>query len=361
MNQEDSGFDSAKAEAFAGQLMTALNYGSLCLMASIGHRTGLFDTLRGLPPATAPEIAQAAGMNERYVREWLGAMVTAGVIEVDPTSTHYRLPTEHAAFLTRAAAADNLAVFTQYIAVMGGVEDEIVECFQKGGGVPYEKFPRFHAVMAEDSGQSVLSSLESHILPLVPGLTGRLAEGLEMLDVGCGSGRIINLLAGLYPNSRFTGMDLSLEAIGNARDEAAHRGLQNTEFHIRDLSNFDETAEPESFDFITTFDAIHDQAKPLNVLKGIHRALRPEGVYLMQDIRGSSYVHRNREHPIGTFLYTVSTMHCMTVSLAQGGEGLGAMWGEEKTREHLQEAGFRSVETNQLAHDIQNNWYVVRK
>jgi len=360
-NQENYGFDSAKAEAFAGQLMTALNYGSLCLMASIGHRTGLFDALRERPPATSTEIAQAAGLNERYVREWLGAMVTAGVVEVDPLSTHYRLPAEHAAFLTRAAAADNLAVFTQYIAVMGGVEDEIVECFQKGGGVPYEQFPRFHAVMAEDSGQSVLSSLEAHILPLVPGLTGRLAEGLEMLDVGCGSGRIINLLAGLYPNSRFTGMDLSLEAIGNARGEAAHRGLQNTEFHIRDLSNFDETAEPESFDFITTFDAIHDQAKPLNVLKGIHRALKPKGVYLMQDIRGSSYVHNNLEHPIGTFLYAVSTMHCMTVSLAQGGEGVGAMWGEEMTREYLQKAGFRSVETNQLAHDIQNNWYVVRK
>ena len=360
-NQGNAGFDSAKAEAFAGQLMTALNYGSLCLMASIGHRTGLFDALRGRPPATSTEIAQQAGLNERYVREWLGAMVTAGVVEVDLTSTHYRLPAEHAAFLTRAAAADNLAVFTQYIAVMGGVEDEIVECFQKGGGVSYEQFPRFHAVMAEDSGQSVLSSLEAHILPLVPGLTDRLAKGLHVLDVGCGSGRIINLLAGLYPNSRFTGMDLSLEAIGNARGEAAQRGLRNTEFAIRDLSNFDETAEPESFDFITTFDAIHDQARPLNVLKGIHRALKSEGVYLMQDIRGSSYVHNNLGHPIGTFLYAVSTMHCMTVSLAQGGEGLGAMWGEEKTREYLQEAGFRSIETNQLAHDIQNNWYVVRK
>ncbi|MGH8246675.1 MAG: class I SAM-dependent methyltransferase, partial [Gammaproteobacteria bacterium] len=270
-------------------------------------------------------------------------------------------PAEHAAFLTRAAAADNIAVFTQYIAVMGGVEDEIAECFKKGGGVPYEKFPRFHAVMAEDSGQSVLSSLESHILPLVPRLTDRLAKGILIMDVGCGSGRIINRLAELYPNSRFTGMDLSPQAIGNARGEAAQKGLRNVEFIIRDLSDFDETAEPDAFDFITTFDAIHDQAKPLNVLKGIHRALKADGVYLMQDIRGSSHVYNDIGHPIGTFLYAVSTMHCMTVSLAQGGEGLGAMWGEEKTREYLQKAGFRSIETNQLAHDFQNNWYVVRK
>ncbi|HSH80289.1 MAG TPA: class I SAM-dependent methyltransferase [Herpetosiphonaceae bacterium] len=356
-----SQFDTAKAEAFAGQLLTAINNGTLCLMASIGHRTGLFDAMRGLPPSTSTEIAQAAGLNERYVREWLGAMVTGGIVEVDPTSTYYRLPAEHAAFLTRAAAADNIAVFTQYIAVLGGVEDEIVECFKHGGGVPYERFPRFHAVMAEDSGQSVLSSLESHVLPLVPGLTDRLRQGIDVLDLGCGSGGIINRLATLYPHSRFTGMDLSPEAIAAAQAEAARGGLRNVEFVVRDLSDYDATAEPEAYDFITTFDAIHDQAKPLNILKGICRALKSDGVYLMQDIRGSSYVYDDIGHPLGPFLYGISTMHCMTVSLAQGGEGLGAMWGEEKAREYLHKAGFHSAETHQLAHDFQNNWYVVRK
>jgi len=127
------------------------------------------------------------------------------------------------------------------------------------------------------------------------------------------------------------------------------------------LSDFDVTAEPERFDFITTFDAIHDQARPLSVLRGIYRALKPDGVYLMQDIRASSHVHNNIAHPIGTFLYTISCMHCLTVSLAQGGEGLGAMWGEERALEYLQRAGFRSIETHQLPHDFQNNWYVARK
>jgi 2-polyprenyl-3-methyl-5-hydroxy-6-metoxy-1,4-benzoquinol methylase len=227
--------------------------------------------------------------------------------------------------------------------------------------VPYEKFPRFHEVMAEDSGQSVLSSLESHILPLAPGLTERLAKGIRVLDAGCGRGRILTRLATLYPRSRFVGMDLSREAIGYARDEAAKEGLKNVEFIAVDLGAFDTTAEPDAFDLVTTFDAIHDQAKPLNVLKGIHRTLRPDGVYLMQDISGTSHVHKDIEHPIGTFLYAISCMHCMTVSLAQGGEGLGAMWGEEKTREYLQKAGFRSITTHRLAHDIQNNWYVVTK
>jgi ubiquinone/menaquinone biosynthesis C-methylase UbiE len=215
--------------------------------------------------------------------------------------------------------------------------------------------------MAEDSGLTVLSSLESHVLPLVHGLTDQLAEGIHVLDVGCGSGRAMIRLAQLYPNSRFTGMDLSAEAIANARAGATQKGLRNIEFTQRDLTDFDRTAEPVSFDFVTTFDAVHDQARPLDVLKGIHRTLKADGLYLMQDIRGSSHVHKNIGHPLGTFIYTCSTMHCMTVSLAQGGEGLGAMWGEEKTREYLEKAGFRSIVTHQLAHDIANNWYVVRK
>jgi 2-polyprenyl-3-methyl-5-hydroxy-6-metoxy-1,4-benzoquinol methylase len=353
--------DATKAQAFAGRLLTALNDGALCLMVSVGHRTGLFDVMSQSPPATSEELASRAGLHERYVREWLGAMVTARVVNFDPTTSRFSLPAEHAAFLTRAAVADNMAVFAQYVAVLGEVENDIVECFRQGGGVPYERFRRFHEVMAEDSGQSVLSSLESHILPLVPRLTEQLAKGIRVLDVGCGRGRIMNRLAELYRQSRFMGMDLSADAIRFARDEARHKGLDNSEFMTLDLSTFDETAEPESFDFITTFDAIHDQAKPLNVLIGVHRALKPGGVYLMQDISGTSHVDRDIEHPIGTFLYAISCMHCMTVSLAQGGEGLGAMWGEEKTREYLGRAGFRSITTHRLAHDIQNNWYVVTK
>jgi ubiquinone/menaquinone biosynthesis C-methylase UbiE len=361
MSQTTTDFNSQKAEAFAGDFLNALNHSALCLMTSIGHRAGLFDVLSQMPPATSQEIAARAGLNERYVREWLGAMVTARVIEIDPATNRYTLPKEHAAALTRAAGADNLAAFAQYISLLGNVEDDILECFRTGGGVPYSRYPRFHAVMSEDSGQSVMASLESHVIPLVPGLHDRLQAGIRVLDVGCGWGRIITRLAELYPKSTFVGLDLSEDAIAHARLAAAEKGLRNIEFVAADATDFDQRAEPESFDFITTFDAVHDQAQPLNVLKGIYRALRPDGTYLMQDIKGSSHVHNNLNHPLGTFLYTISCMHCMTVSLAQGGEGLGAMWGEEKTREYLTRAGFRSVEKRELAHDIQNNWYLVCK
>ena len=155
----DPKYDSAKANGFAERLLTTLNDGALCLMISIGHRTGLLDAMRDAAPATSAEIAGKAGLNERYVREWLGAMVTGRIVDVDPATNRFSLPAEHAAFLTRSAGADNIGVFTQYISLLGSVEDDIVECFKKGGGVPYAKFPRFHEVMAEDSGQSVLSSV----------------------------------------------------------------------------------------------------------------------------------------------------------------------------------------------------------
>jgi 2-polyprenyl-3-methyl-5-hydroxy-6-metoxy-1,4-benzoquinol methylase len=298
MAQEESA-DTAKAQAFAERLLTILNDGALCLMISVGHRTGLLDAMRDAAPSSSAEIAARAGLNERYVREWLGAMVTGRIVNIDPARNRFSLPPEHAAFLTRAAGADNIGVFAQYIALLGSVEDEIVECFKKGGGVPYARFPRFQEVMAEDSGQSVLSSLESHIVPLVPGLREKLTSGIHVLDLGCGRGRIINRLAELYPKSRFTGMDLSSEAVLSAWEEAAQKKLRNIEFIVTDLSHFDESAEVESFDLIATFDAIHDQAKPLNVLRGIHRALRSDGVYLMQDIKGSSDIHNNMDHPLG--------------------------------------------------------------
>jgi SAM-dependent methyltransferase len=352
--------DERRAGEFAERMLDMLNSGSLMVMTSVGHRVGLFDALHETGAATSPELAEAAGLQERYVREWLGAMTTGRIVEFDPDTGRYSLPAEHAAWLTRAASPDNLAVEAQWIPTLAIVEDDIVECFRNGGGVPYERYPRFHEVMAEESNQTVLSVLFSHILPLVPGMTERLDEGASLLDLGCGRGRALLLFAERFPSSRFQGYDLSTDAIDHARAEAAERGLGNVSFEQRDLSTFDADAEPEAFAYVTTFDAVHDQARPRAMLGGIRRTLAPDGVYLMQDIQGSSHVHENIDHPGGPLLYMISCMHCMTVSLAQGGEGLGAMWGEQKARDLLAEAGFTSVEVHLLEHDPFNAYFVVR-
>jgi SAM-dependent methyltransferase len=352
--------DAKRSEAFAEQLVGAVNGAATTLMISIGHRTGLFDVLAGAGAVTSAELAEQAGLNERYVREWLGAMTVSRIVELDPPSGTYALPPEHAAWLTRAASPNNIAVTTQWLAVLGQVEDEVVRCFREGGGVPYERFNRFHETMAEESDQTTIAALTEHILPLVPGLAERLEEGIRVADLGCGRGKAILALAERFPRSTFVGLDLSEEAIGWARDRAVELGLDNATFEARDLSTHDRDAEPESFDLVTTFDAVHDQAAPRAMLRGIHRSLRPGGVYLMQDIDGHTHHHENLEHPLGPFGYTISCMHCMTVSLAQGGEGLGAMWGVEKAQELLAEAGFVSVELERLEHDFMNVYVVAR-
>src|SRR5262245_21045969 len=347
--------DQARVEAFGQKMLDTFNGAGLALMTSIGHRTGLFDVMARLPAAGSAAIAREAGLSERYVREWLGAMVTGGVVEYDEKADTYRLPPEHAVSLARGAGPSNAAVTAQWVAVLGTVEDHVVEAFRHGRGVPYSAYHRFHEVMAAESDQTAVAALAEHILPLVPGLTDRLTKGIDVLDVGCGSGRALLRMAELYPASRFAGFDLSEEGIGSARAEAARRGLRNASFQVADVAALGAEGD---YDLVTAFDAIHDQARPDAVLRNIARALRPGGVFLMQDIAAASHLHGNREHPLGPFLYTISCMHCMSVSLANGGPGLGAVWGKELALRMLREAGFRQVRVESLPHDILNYYYV---
>jgi SAM-dependent methyltransferase len=343
---------------FAERLISLLNDGALALMLSIGHRTGLFDVMASLPSATSAQIADAAGLNERYVREWLAAMTTGRIVEHDDALQTFALPAGRAAWLTRAAGPDNLALQAQYVGLLAIVEDQIVDCFRNGGGVPYSEFPKFQALMAEDSRAVLDATLIDMALPLVPGLTERLERGIDVADVGCGSGHAINLMAAAFPRSRFVGFDLSDAGLAVGRTEAQQKGLANVEFQKRDAA---ELGEHERFDFVTTFDAVHDQARPDLLLSGVVAALRPDGVFLCVDIAASSRMADNVDHPMGPFLYTISCMHCMTVSLASDGMGLGTMWGEQKAREMLTTAGFNSIELKRLDGDILNNYYVAAK
>jgi len=343
---------------FPDRLLRTMNEAALALMLSVGHRTGLFDVMAGKPAATSAEIAARAGLDERYVREWLAVMTAGRIADHDDATGSFSLPAGHAAWLTRAAGMNNLATGMQYIGLMATVEDQIVDCFRHGGGVPYSAFPRFQAVMAEDSGAVHDATLVSKTLPLVPGLVDRLRDGIDVADVGCGSGHAANLMAEAFPRSRFTGFDFSDTGLASAGAEAERKGLANVRFEKRDAARLGEVAR---FDFITTFDAVHDQARPDLMLAGIATALRSGGVYLCVDTSSSSKLAENLGHPLATFLYTVSCMHCMTVSLADGGMGLGTMWGEQTARRMLGEAGFTSVEAKRIDGDIVNAYIIASK
>lgn len=356
--QTTPAFDTATAEAFSARVAEMINSSAITLMLSVGHRSGLFDRMASLPPNTSAEIAKSAGLAERYVREWLAVMVVGGIVDYDPDRRTYSLPAEHAASLTRDAALGNMAVAAQFVKLAGSVEDRLLDCFATGAGLPYDAYDGFHHFMAEDSGQTVVAGLFDSILPLVPGLDARLRDGIEALDAGCGRGRALIAMACRYPASRFTGYDLCPDAIEDACAAAAEAGLANVRFEARDLSDFDEQAR---YDFVTTFDAVHDQKDPQALLHSLHRALRPDGVYLMQDIGASAHLENNLDFPMAAFLYTASCTHCTPVSLAQGGEGLGTMWGVETAERMLRMAGFANVQRHRLAHDPLNVWFVSQK
>ncbi|MGP1309511.1 MAG: class I SAM-dependent methyltransferase [Phycisphaerales bacterium] len=350
-------FDEQRANAFAERTMMRVVDSGVTMMTSIGHRTGLFDAMADLPPSTSEQIAAAADLNERYVREWLGCMASAHIVDYDPSTKTYSLPAEHAAFLTRTASPNNIAQVAQFISVLGAVEDKIVDCFHDGGGIGYHCFCRFHDVMADESGQTVVAALEEHLLPLAPDMVEKMRAGCDVLDLGCGKGRAIMAMAEMFPKSRFTGWDFEKPAIDAANAEARERGLKNVTFEVRDA---EKVSEKGAFDVIFTFDSVHDQKRPDVMLANIRRALRPGGVYFMQDIKASSHVEKNRDNPIAPFIYTISCMHCMTVSLSQGGMGLGAAWGRELAEQMLMDAGFDRPEVHELEHDPMNYFYIMR-
>jgi ubiquinone/menaquinone biosynthesis C-methylase UbiE len=349
--------DRSKADIFAERLFQIINDGMLCLLISVGHRTRLFDTMATLPPSTSQEVATAAGLNERYVREWLGGMLAGSLLEYDRDSMRFALPQEHAAFLTRTSGADNMASLTRYVAMLGDVEDEIVECFSRGGGVPYSRYAKVVEVDRENISDAADATLIDVTLPLVPGLVERLQGGIDVADVGCGIGHAINVMARAFPASRFTGYDISQQSLAYGRAEAEAIGLRNARFEDRDAATLDGIP---SFDFITTFDSIHDQADPAAVLRGIALSLNPGGAYLCVDIAASSDVADNATHPAGPLLYTYSTMHCMPVSLALNGAGLGSVWGEQLALRMLAEAGFSDVDSRRVDGDIINNYYICK-
>ena len=349
-------FDDSKAEAFASKLLGALNNSALVLMTSIGHRTGLFDHLANMSPCTSGSLAAEAGLAERYVREWLAVMVTSGVVDYQPATKSYHLPAEHAAFVTRSSPT-NMAVTAQFLGVTAGVEDEIIARFQDGKGLHYHHYGRFHDVMAEESNQNFSGALIQHVLPLVDGLTARMEQGIDVIDVGCGGGGALLILAERFPKSRFSGIDLCADAFASAQELARSKGLSNLDFKELDISGLDTLG---SYDLVLAFDAVHDQRDPQGMLNLMRRSLKVNGVFLMVDIGGSSHLEKNIDNPLGAFLYMMSCMHCTPVSLGQGGAGLGTMWGVELASEMLNRAGFSAVQMTRLPHDIVNAYFVAR-
>lgn len=345
-----------RAEAFADRLVTMIDDSSLALLTSVGHRTGLFEVLAKGDWSTSEEVARASALDERYVREWLGGMVVGGIAEYSPETRRYRLPPEHAAFMTSAAGPDDLAFFTRYLSLMGAIEPEIVRVFREGGGVPYSAYPTFQGLQRRETARVFDAALVDTILPLAPDLVERLEGGIDVVDIGTGGGHAVNLMARAFPRSRFLGVDISEEGIGVGRAEAQDWGLSNARFDVDDAASL-----TGRFDLVTAFDTVHDQAEPTKLLRSIADALADDGMFLMADIAFSSDLEDNIGNAFAPTVFAFSVFHCLTVSLAYGGEGLGTAWGEQRARSMLAAAGFGDVDAKQVEGDPLNIYYIARR
>jgi SAM-dependent methyltransferase len=353
---------------FSEKMTAILNYGALNLAMGIGYQTGLFDAMDDLGrPETADAIAAGARLDPRYVREWLGIMVCGGIVELsadDDGIDRFSLPKAHGDLITRRAGENNLGVYAQEIPLLTACAMEsVVHGFRSGQGIDYEHYPAFQAFMGELADAKHQRVLIDQFLPSIDDgqLCRDLERGIAVCDLGCGQGLAAILMARAYPNSRFTGLDVSQDAIEHAAAAARREGLSNLRFLCRDAADLRDDAEFEAaFDYITAFDAIHDQTRPLEALQSVKHMLAPGGRFSMIDITADSRIRENKDHPMGPFLYTVSLMHCMPVGLAHGGMGLGMMWGRQRAVALLAKAGFQTVELLPIPNDAFNTHYMCR-
>lgn len=335
--------DSAKRDEFAARMLSTLTGGALTMLISVGHRTGLFAAAaRG--PATSAVLAERTGLAERYVREWLGAMVTGGFFSYQPGTGEYVLPPEHACFLT-GDSASNAAPVASMLRAFGGSLADLERCFATGAGLPPAVFAPHFAAAGTQPGDTWRRVYDEHLVPgflgAVPGLLARLTAGCRVLDVGCGTGHAVAVAARAFPASRFLGVDIDRQVLALAEAERARLGLGNAAFAAGDAAAL--PARPR-FGLITAFDAVHDQHSPQQVLRRIRAALAPGGVFLMVDAKFASDLAGNVGNPLAALCYAISLLYCVPAALAGGGAGLGAMWGTETARELLAGAGFGQVE-----------------
>ena len=334
---EEKALDWGKVKEFAGLMTNDLGAAMQGALSYIGDRLGIFKSLAEAGAVTCAEFAARTKLSERYLREWLGAMTAAKYISYDAATGRYAMSPEHAMILADENSPFFMGGFMQMIVPEVGMAPKLLEAFRTGKGVPQSEYPPevFEAI-ERGSAPMYKHSLVRKWIPAMPQVVAALNAGGTVLDAGCGSGRGVIALAGAYPKARLFGYDGHAGSVERARANAKAAGVADrVTFEVVDCTKL----PAEQFDFIATFDVIHDSVDPVGLLKSIHGALKPDGTYLMVEINASNQLEDNIS-PMGRLMYSTSTLYCMTVSLAHGGAGIGALMGEPKARELSTTAGF---------------------
>ena len=329
-------FEKAKnvAQRVVGDVGTCV-HGALCF---IGDRLGLFKAMKESGPVTSAELAARTQLSERYLREWLNAMAAAQYVTYDVTSHQYYLTPEYAMVLADEESPFFAGSYFQMVQSVMTVAPKVSESFRTGKGVPQADYPPWMFEASErNSFPRYKYKLIKKWIAAMPQVIERLNAGGTAVDVGCGGGRAAILIAQAFPKAHVFGYDLVAQSIERARRNADAAGVTDRmTFEVRNGADL-----PESkFDLATTFDVVHDAVDPVGLMSAVRRALAPGGTYLVQEINVSSKPEENHR-PLGKMVYSISTMYCMTTSLAHGGAGIGAAMGEVKARELAEQAGFK--------------------
>jgi SAM-dependent methyltransferase len=335
--------DQQRAQEFMRKVVGDMGTALAVALIYIGDRVGLFDKLAGAGPLTAEQFAQRAGLHPRYAQEWLGAMVCGGYVEYDAAADTYALPDEHALFLARSPTEYYLGGLFKGTPPMMAAAPQVAEAFETGHGVSFQQFGAWVPQSLEGMNRNLYEArLVKTWLPAMPEVVQRLQQGGRAIDIGCGTGVVPILLAKAFPQAQVEGLDLDAPSIEIAHANARAAGVaERLVLHAQSATEWNENG---TIDFVSTFDCIHDMPDPLGVLKRIRRALAPGGTYLMVEPKLAEKLADNVAHPFARLFYGMSCLHCVPQSLAQGGPGLGACWGEGRARVMAHEAGFTRFE-----------------
>lgn len=334
-------FDQEKAKRFMGRFQQDMASAMSTRMCALGDRLGLFKALSEHGAATSQQLADRAGVDERYAREWLQGMTAAGYLEVAPDSMSYTLPPEHSMPLVDENGPLFQGGILELMAHSMTPIEELVAAFKNGGGVAQSSYhPHLYEGMCRSSGVRYTNLLLQEWIPSMPDVMALLEKGVSVADVGCGKGVAMLKLAEAFPNSTFVGFDAFKPQVDGANEQAKAAGMADrVHFEVADGAE----ALPANYDVIFTFDVIHDMPRPREAMRNIREHLNPGGVYVMQEIASADELHDNIG-PMATLKYGMSLHYCMTTSLANGGEGLGTCGMPEKmVRSMSQEAGYGRV------------------
>lgn len=358
-SEEPQQLDLEKLRAFVKHVFDFLSGAVVSGMIYLGDRLGLYGALRAAGTVTSEELARTTGLNERWVREWLRGQAAARLIEYKGDG-RFGLSLEAGFVLAEenspAFAAGGFHSLPQQFAVL----ERLPEAFKTGIGLPYDAFGAEGAVGIERFlAPWFRTFLVPLVLPALEDVVPKLQTGAQVADIGCGAGLALLEMAQAYPQSAFHGYDISQHAIERARANAAQAGAANVTFH--DASG-DALPADGSFDFITSFDCIHDMTHPEDVMRAIRRALKSDGTWLIADINAKPTFEENLErNPMVAMMYSISVLSCMSSALSvPGGAGLGTLgFSEPLAREMTAAAGFTRFTRHNFDNPV-NAYYEVR-